>query len=725
MGRERELAEVRELLSRSHLLTLTGTGGCGKTRLALEASRSLVGGHSDGVWLVELGPLSHEELVAPTVARVLGVTDHLGVPIVDSLISALKPKQLLLLIDNCEHLLDGTARLVERLLKACPDLKVLATSRQALGILGETCYRVPSLSLPDLRGLPPLPALTQYESVRLFVDRATDVQPRFAVTSANAFSVAQVCCRLDGIPLAIELAAARVRGMTVEQIASRLDDRFRLLTGGSRAALQRQQTLRAAIDWGYDLLPNPERTLLRRLAVFVGGFSLEAAEEVCSGGAFDGISIPRSDVLDLLLHLVDCSLAMPEEGSAEWRYRLLETIREYARDRLLESGEDAEVRDRHLDRCLAFAERGATELFGPEQRVWLDSLELEHDNLRSALDWASTKSDAGVSLRLTTALAEFWVRGWWHQTEGRQRIRAVLARPGGELRLRSRLLWRAGELESAEGSWSVAREWYEESLRLARELEDGRLIAGSLLHLSFVAADLGDLDIAERLRREALDLARKLGDRGTIAQTAWDLSTVLLQLGTHSEARTLAEESLANYRAVGNAEGIALCFLRLGQIALSEGDLQGGRELAEKGLARAREAHAWRVVVQLLGLRGDVARGSGELEVALRQYVDGLQLSRQQPKDQQLTVSLLVRMAGLESARGASNRAVRLFGAVHGWHEAMGLPVLYQPHHGYEQDEQLLRLTIDPSVYSRLWDEGLAMTLDQAVEAALAVVELS
>ena len=331
------MREVRALLRNSHLLTVTGTGGCGKTRLALEAARSLLDSYPDGVWLVELASLSDPELVPHTVARVLGVAEQGGVPIVDTLVSTLRANRLLVVLDNCEHLLDASATIAQTLLSACPHLRFLATSRQALGILGETSYRVPSLSLPDITHLPPLSSLAEYEAVRLFVDRATAVQPRFAVTRDNALAVAQICWRLDGIPLAIELAAARVRGLAVEQIASRLDDRFRLLTGGSRTALGRQQTLRAAMDWGYDLLARPERALLRRLSVFVGGFTLEAAEAVCCGDDGEGTDIDQPGVLDLLMRLVDWSLVLPEDVAGDGRYRLLETIREYAREKLLET----------------------------------------------------------------------------------------------------------------------------------------------------------------------------------------------------------------------------------------------------------------------------------------------------------------------------------------------------------------------------------------------------
>src|SRR5579884_1061615 len=423
IGREKEMEEIKRLLSRTRLLTLTGSGGCGKTRLAAQVGADLLADFADGVWLVELAAIADPALVPQTVASTLGIREEPGQRLLETLQQHLKPKSLLLLLDNCEHLSAACAQLAETLLQACPNLRILASSREALGIAGELAYRVPSLSLPELPRLPSaeaalVPALARCEATRLFVERAALSYPGFALTEQNAPAVAQVCVRLDGIPLAIELAAARIKVLSADQIAARLDDRFRLLTGGSRTALPRQQTLRALIDWSYDLLSEAERTLLRRLSVFAGGWTLEAAEAVCS-----------ADALHLLTSLVDKSLAVYEEQAGEARYRLLETVREYARDRLLESGEMEEVRERHFAFFLRMAEEIEPKLTGLEQAAWLDRLEGEYDNLRAASGWAlSAAEGAQAGLRLAGALWRFWeIRG--HIDEGRGRLKNALDRP--------------------------------------------------------------------------------------------------------------------------------------------------------------------------------------------------------------------------------------------------------------------------------------------------------
>ena len=395
IGREREMEEVKRLLDTTRLLTLIGPGGTGKTRLSLHVAADLLDldRFPHGVWLVELAPLADPSLGAPGCRFGIGRAGKCGHIHTESLKEYLHSKQLLLVLDNCEHLVEACAQLADALLRSCPDLKILASSREALGIGGETIWRVPSLSLPDpthSTGANLVSTLSQYEAVRLFIDRAQAALPGFKVTNHNAPAVAQICHRLDGIPLAIELAVARVSALSVEQIAARLDDRFRLLTGGSRTALPRQQTLRATIDWSYGLLSEPERVLLRRLSVFAGGWTPEAAEAVCSGGG-----IEEYEVLDSLMHLVDKSLVTFEQADAggaggatqegEGRYRLLETIRQYARDKLLEAGEEViqGVRDRHMGYFLKFIEEAEPRLLGVAEGPWLDRVEREHDNLRT------------------------------------------------------------------------------------------------------------------------------------------------------------------------------------------------------------------------------------------------------------------------------------------------------------------------------------------------------
>ncbi|MBM3459804.1 MAG: tetratricopeptide repeat protein, partial [Armatimonadetes bacterium] len=549
IGREKEIAEVRRLFGTTRLLTLTGAGGCGKTRLALQAAADLLDGsgdagtHGSGCWLVELAALADPGLVPRTAASALGLREEPGRPILQTLTDHLKGKHLLLFLDNCEHLLDACARLADTLLRSCPRVLLLATSREPLGIAGETAFRVPSLSVPDpegLRGATP-ERLSPYESVRLFIERARQVQPGFQVTNRSAPALASVCHRLDGIPLALELAAARVRSLTVEELNQRLDQRFRLLTGGSRTALPRLQTLRALIDWSYDLLSAAEQALLCRLSVFAGGWTLDAAEQVCTG---EGVE--AWEVLDLLTGLADKSMVVAAEQEGATRYRLLETVRQYGQDRLRERDEEAAWRDRHLAHYLALAEEAAPELTGREQAAWLVRLETEHDNLRAALEWSGeTGGGAESGVRLAGALWRFWeMHG--HFTEGREWLARVLdAGAGTAPVVRAEALNGAGNLANDQGDYAAARAFHQESLAIRRGLGDRRGIAGSLNNLGNVACDQSDYGAARALLEESLAIKRELGDQRGIAGSLGNLGRTVVEQGDYAAARALQEESLA------------------------------------------------------------------------------------------------------------------------------------------------------------------------------------
>ncbi|HEV2741795.1 MAG TPA: hypothetical protein VGV91_01430 [Rubrobacter sp.] len=396
VGREKELAEVGRLLENNRLMTLTGTGGCGKTRLALAVAGELVDGFEGGVRLVELAPLADPSLVPQAVGSTLGVREQPGRSPTETLSDYLRPKKALIILDNCEHLVEACAELAETLLRSCPKLRVLATSREALGITGEVAWPVPSLSLPDLRRLPEIEGLPRNEAIRLYLERTAAVKPSFALTEQNAPLVARVCYQLDGIPLAIELAAARAKVLSVEQIADRLDDSFRLLSAGGRTVSPRHSTLQAAMDWSHELLSDEEQVLFRRLSVFAGGFTLEAAESACAGEDLGG-----DEVLGLLSHLVDKSLVVAWERDEQMRYRLLETVRQYGRDKLRGSGEDAELGRRHAAFFVTLAEEAERERSGPDQARWLVRLEAEHDNVRAALSWS-----------LGEGGTQRWVYGW-------------------------------------------------------------------------------------------------------------------------------------------------------------------------------------------------------------------------------------------------------------------------------------------------------------------------
>jgi predicted ATPase/class 3 adenylate cyclase len=664
IGRERELAQVQALLTKSRLLTLTGSGGCGKTRLALQVAAEVLEDYPDGVWLVELASLAEASLVPPSAAGVLGVKEEPGRPLLQTLVEALKAKRLLLLLDNCEHLLAACAQLADALLRQCPRVLILVTSREGLGIAGETTYGVPSLSLPD-PSLPPSPeSLAQCEAVRLFSERAGQVQTSFAVTNENARAVASVCHRLDGIPLAIELAAARVKALPVEKLNERLDDRFRLLTGGSRTALPRQQTLRALIDWSYDLLSELERVLLRRLSVFAGGWTLEAAEAACTR---EGVE--EWEVLDLLTSLVEKSLVLYEERGGEGRYRLLETVRQYARDRLLESGDVATVRARHRDWFLRLAERSEPGLAGADVGKWLNRLEMEHDNLRMTLDWSIESGDGEAGLRAGAALQEFWwVRGY--HSEARERLTRLMGQTTVEafptayakvLNAAGRLAWAQRDLETAralheqalaiagglgdqtgraaslhglgnvahhQGDLRRAQALHEESLAVRRGLCDKGGMALSLHALGWVASGRGDFETARALHQESLTIWRELSDRGHVISALDSLGCVVRDQGDLDTASLLFQEALALAQELGDREHIAWAITHLGWVAQNRGDNAAARALYEQSIAIWRELGYTPGLMETLRSFGRVARRQGESATAQALFAEALAISQ-------------------------------------------------------------------------------------------------
>jgi predicted ATPase/class 3 adenylate cyclase/Tfp pilus assembly protein PilF len=666
VGREKEMVEVKRLLLGDRFVTLTGPGGTGKTRLALQVGAELLELFPDGVWLIEFASLSDAMLVTKTVAAVLGVRESSGRPVLTLLTDYLRTKELLLIFDNCEHLLSACAQLTATLLQACPNICILATSRESLNIPGELSFRVPSLSIPDPRRLPTLPALTQYESMQLFLERAEIIQPGFELTDTNAPAVAQICHRLDGIPLAIELSVARVKVMPVEQVAARLDDRFRLLTGGSRTALPRHQTLRALIDWSYDLLTPWERTLFQRLSVFAGGWTLEAAEAVCAGDGLDPY-----DILDLLTQLVNKSLIIPDaDTEAQARYRPLETIRQYARERLLEAGGSEKVRDWHLEYYLKFTEQAEPELRGPDQVVWLDRLEKDVDNIRAAMEWAlEVRVEAG--LRIASALLWFWhIRSgksegidWLERALSKQeQAGEAAALPPAQAAIRGKALNAVGSLMIMHGNAERACNLSEESLALHQTLGAAgrRGVAHALWNLAQGASYQEDLERAQSLADQSMALYREVGDRFGMAQCLDHLGSYALIRGDYAGATKIWEEDLALRRQIGDKDGVAWTLSCLANVAFWRGDYEEANDLYIESQHVFHEiGNKWGVSMALSGM-GSVILAQGEFDRAARLYEEALTYGREMG-DQNTIAGRRYDLARVAWSRGDYEQAGRIY----------------------------------------------------------------
>lgn len=678
VGREHETLEVKRLLSMTRLLTLTGAGGCGKTRLALEIARDLVGAYPNGIWLVELAALSKPELAPRAVATALGVPEQAGRPLEDTLADYLRNRDLLLFLDNCEHLVDGAARLADALLGVCPNLKILATSREPLGVRGEAIWTVPPLSLPDADGAPTVESLMRTEAVRLFVERARSRLPAFELTEKNAASTASVCWKLDGIPLAIELATARMGALAVEQVAERLEDSLGLLTGGARTVDPRQQTMRATLQWSHELLSEPEKKLFRRLSVFAGGFILQAAEEVCPDGAAG-----QGSVLDVLSRLVDKSLVVAEGSPATdgaLQYRMLEPVRQYGKEQLEASGETDIFRRRHASWYLALAREVEPWLRGARQEVWLERLEREYGNLRAALGWALETGETEQGLWFGGALGEFWYLSG-HLSEGRRWLEAALASSSGArpTPARTKALARAGWIAWEQGDYERSVALSEESLALSRELGDTAGAAAALSNLAWAALLGDDLERASALAEEAVTLERSLGDTGGVARALLILGLVAVVRRDHERAMALHEESLTLARKAGDGLSIAVS-LGMGAFAsLGRGDNQRARALCEQGLALS-----------------------------------------QRPRVMNVTAFHLHASAALAGSQGRPVRSARLWGAAESLRELIGTILSPVELRVYVPYIEAARTRIDAVAWEGAWAEGKAMTIEEAAGYALA-----
>ncbi|MFN8549606.1 MAG: tetratricopeptide repeat protein [Candidatus Eisenbacteria bacterium] len=713
LGREKEMAEIAEMLRRSRLLTLTGSGGTGKTRLALQLATEALEQFPGGVWLVELAPLAEGELVPKATATALGVREVAGEPLPRTIAADIGEKKSLIVLDNCEHVIEAAARLVHTLLSTCSELRLLTTSREALGVSGETSYRVPSLALPSNERALTVESVMESAAARLFVERAVAGKPDFQVTPQNAGALAAVCRRLDGVPLAIELAAARVRALTIEQIEARLDGRFRLLTGGSRTALPRQQTLRALIDWSYDLLKEPEKQMLLRLSVFAGGWTLEAAESVCAG---DGIE--DWEALDLLTSLVDKSLVAYDEAENGGRYRLLETVRQYARDRMLESGGVELWRDRHLEHFLALSREASPHLPGREQEAWLARLSTEHENLRTALDWADgTAERRAQGLELAGLLQAFWLYRA-HFSEGRARLAHALAQdPGGEPASRARALNGAANLAFTQSDYPAARALHEESLSLRREIDDRNGIATSLNNLGSIAYFSGDLAQARALIEESLAIRRELKDRSGIGSCLNNLAVIAQFSGDFDGARAWHTESLALRRELGDRSGIAASLHNLGVIAMQQHDRESARRLWEESMVIRDELGDRAGVCTGLQTLGALALEEGDLPLSRHRLTESLRIARELGTRLPIA-SALEGLAPVANLSGHPDRAIRLWSAAARIRAELGAPAPDSEQQVRDAEVAGVRAAVGDVEFESAWAAGRLLE-DDAVDALL------
>jgi predicted ATPase len=681
IGREEDLSHIKRLLGTGRMVTLKGGGGVGKTVLMKQVAREILrepGSHyRDGVWFVDLASITDRNLVPVAVASSLHFREHPGKAVEETVVDELRSKEILLLLDNCEHQIDACAKLATDLLRGCKGLQILATSREPLGISGEVVWRVPSLSFPDST-VPPIPAeIEKYTAVQLFLIRTREAGAEFVLTEENASAVVQICRQLDGIPLALELAAARMKILSAEKISAALTDCFRLLNRNYRDAVPRHKTLRAAIDWSYDLLPDQERALLHRLSVFRGGWTLNAAERVCIGRG-----IEDWEILDLLASLADKSLIVYEQQEGAGRYRLLEIIRQYAAEKLSAGDEERLYRKKHRDYFLDLATEINPKLGDPEQAHWLDVLEAEYDNLDLALDFCLENSEeTEEGLRLGAALQQFWwTRG--HLSRERERLMVLLSHPLAQehTKARAAALNGAGVLARMLEDYVSAHSLHEESLRIYRELDDKQAIAYSLGNLGIVACLQED----------------------------------------YASARPLFEESLERHRELENEEGIAYCLGNLGTMAYHQGDYASARSLMEQSLEIQQKLdHPWGIAGCHDNL-GNMDRIQGDLVSARTQHEKSLMI-RKRLEDKPGIALCLESFASLAFTENRSEQAAHLSGASERLREEIGSSLTRLPDEQavYVRHLEEARQSLGEERLTEAWAEGRAMTLEQAIEYAL------
>jgi predicted ATPase/DNA-binding XRE family transcriptional regulator len=763
IGREREVTELTRLLGEARLVTLTGSGGCGKTRLAYQVALSALEAYPDGVWVTELAPISDPTAISTAVAMALGMREHSARSIMETLTHRLQTKQALLVLDNCEHLIDECAQLAQSLVQACPEVTILATSREPLAIAGERAYYVPSLSLPQQQNDTSPDAVGACEAARLLIERICAVQPQFTLSPQNTPVVARICRQLDGIPLALEMVAALSRAVSIEQIADRLDDRFDLLTQGSRSVLPRHQTLRAVIDWSYNLLFVPERILFRRLSVFPDKFSLDAAESVCAG---DGLN--RSSIINLLSRLVDKSLVLMEAQDGDARYHLLETIRQYGYGKLDDAGEAHDLHDRHMQwyvRLIDASTGQSTVASRMDQRVspWLE----EQHNLQAALTWSRQSHDVEAELSLLGALYDPIIA---HSTllpplhDRRVDLAQALERsdPARRSIARARALSVAGQLASMQSEYAAAAGYLEESGSIFREIGNEPEAAAALLGWGQVLAASGDYEGGLRLQSQVTATFRGMGDEYGTAMSRFLWGDLLMNAGDYQGARTQLEESAALFQAIGEKWMHSVPLLSLARVTCAEGNFEDALSLAEECLVtrRATAPDTPEFIASALVGKGEVERCLGYNDRARESFTAGLALYRQttdssgvawathnlghlelQAGDCQTGAALFVEalreryrlrqvgdivstLAGLASVAaqlGELSLAARHLGSVDGLLTTSRTVLTPVDDLTYRRDAATVKVEMGKQAYDSAWSEGRGLTFDEIVSNAIKI----
>ena len=713
VGREREIEGAEELLNRARLLTLLGIGGLGKTRLSLQIAGDVLDSYRDGAWFVDLAPIREPSIMVSEAAKVVGVREEPGRPFIETLCAYLKPRNLLLILDNCEHLIKRSAELVHAILGAAPEVRIIATSREALRVPGEQTYTVPPLPVPNRSD--GIEALLRSPAVRLFVERAQLHKPAFALNEEEAPAVAELVARLEGIPLALELAAARVRALTVAEINVRLKDRYKLLTGGGRVLLERQQTLRALVDWSYDLLQEDEQLLLARLAVFANGFELASAEEVC------GVDpLTPEDVLDLLTSLVEKSMVLTEQRKDGTRYRMLETIRDYAVEKLTQRDEFAATAALHCNHYFVMAKAANSGLLGHEQAEWIRRIESELDNLRAAIALALEGGvDPIIAVKFEVAMQGFrLLRGY--STEGRKNVYAALALPAVEASdvAQGHALYVGAALAAGQSDYAEARRMLEKSLVLRRGLDNPLDIASTLSTLSWVRLHEGDAPEARACEEEALVLFRKLGELRGEAIGLQHLGEIDRELADHESARRHFEESLAIARTIMHAELEGECVRMLGEVALEEGDLVAARARFTRSLKVCSAAEDKRGEATALWCLGKADVIEGHTDSARIRLSGALRVFHAFEMRAEL-LGCLEDHAALARSVGLVEEAVRQYAAATIARERLGL--VRRPREALRRQAEFaaMRQTLGDTAYEAAWADGQRCEVEETIRRAL------